>query len=135
MRIIATARALLVNPKGEILLVRRSATDPRHAGKWDIPGGQLDPGESISDTVRREALEEIGYELRDPQLVYGISAARPEGTGTWLFFVERVAENIEVTLSHEHDDYKWVPFADLPSHSEFPVIRSMHEFLTTHHII
>ena len=41
--------------QGKILLERRS-----DCGLWGLPGGRIDPGESISETVIREALEETG---------------------------------------------------------------------------
>jgi mutator protein MutT len=135
MAIFATARVLLVNSANELLIVRRSATDPRHAGKWDIPGGRLEPGEDVMTAAIRETEEEIGVAVKNPQLVFGMSKTRYEGTGTWIFFLERVENNPKITLSNEHDDYKWVLFAGLPNYTEAPVLLQMHKFLTDQHII
>jgi len=139
MAIFATARILLVNSKNELLIVRRSATDPRHAGEWDIPGGRLEPGEDVMAAGIRETEEEVGVTARNPQLVFGMSKTRVDGTGTWIFFLERLSlsgdENPEIILSNEHDQYKWVPFKDLPNYTEAVVLLEMHTFLTTHNII
>jgi 8-oxo-dGTP diphosphatase len=41
------------------LCARRSAP-PRLAGKWEFPGGKVEPGESDEEAVVRECLEELG---------------------------------------------------------------------------
>jgi len=45
-----------------LLLVRRG-TDPE-AGRWSIPGGRVEPGETLAAAVEREALEETGLVVR-----------------------------------------------------------------------
>jgi 8-oxo-dGTP pyrophosphatase MutT (NUDIX family) len=118
-----------------VLVVRRSPADFRHPRTWDIPGGRLDPGEDIRAAAIREAQEEVGITPRNPRVVFGISAGRPEGSGTWVFFLERVAANTPVHLSDEHDDYKWVPFVELPKYVHFQVLLSMHEYVTEHDLL
>ncbi len=49
---------------GEILLIRRSDN-----GHWGIPGGYVEPGESVSRAVARETREETGYEVEVGRLV------------------------------------------------------------------
>ena len=53
--IVPSANVIVVNNKGEILLIRRTDN-----GNWAVPGGGMDPGESITDTAVRETLEETG---------------------------------------------------------------------------
>ena len=45
----------------KVLLGER--TGAHGAGTWALPGGQLEPGESIEDCARREVFEETGLEL------------------------------------------------------------------------
>jgi ADP-ribose pyrophosphatase YjhB (NUDIX family) len=53
--IVPSANVVVVNNQGEILLIRRTDN-----GNWAVPGGGMDPGESITDTAVRETLEETG---------------------------------------------------------------------------
>lgn len=129
MHIMVTCRSLLLTSDNEVLIVRRSATDSRHPGTWDIPGGRAEPGETTTATVVRETLEEVGVQLLQPQLVYAVSKPRPEGSGTWLFFAERVDKDIEIALSEEHDDYQWVPFGELAQYTVFSVLTDMQAYI------
>ena len=59
---ITSVRAI-VRRAAEILVVR----DP---GRWHIlPGGRREPGETIEQTLRREILEETGWEIGAPRLL------------------------------------------------------------------
>jgi len=48
----------------KVLLTRRSDN-----GRWCLPGGGMDPGESAEETCIREALEETGLQVKVTKLV------------------------------------------------------------------
>lgn len=50
--------AVLLDRQDRVLLIKRG-TAPA-IGLWSIPGGRLEPGESLADAGRREVLEETG---------------------------------------------------------------------------
>ncbi len=53
--------AALINEKGEILLSTRP--QPKvYAGYWELPGGKVEAGETMTEALKRELLEELGIE-------------------------------------------------------------------------
>jgi ADP-ribose pyrophosphatase YjhB (NUDIX family) len=56
--IVPAASAVVTNPEGEILLQRRADND-----LWALPGGTMDLGERIAETVVREVREETGLSV------------------------------------------------------------------------
>lgn len=61
------AGAFVFNPAGEVLLTKR-AKEPAK-GKFGIPGGFLDVGESAEDGLRREIREEVNLAVTDLRLL------------------------------------------------------------------
>jgi ADP-ribose pyrophosphatase YjhB (NUDIX family) len=66
---VATAAGIILT-KGDQLLTVIRAKDPAR-GKLALPGGFVDPGERAEDTVRRECLEEIGWQ---PETMYFLAS-------------------------------------------------------------
>ncbi|MEQ9825737.1 MAG: NUDIX domain-containing protein [Puniceicoccaceae bacterium] len=60
----AAAGALVCDEQNRLLMVQR-AKDPSK-GKWGLPGGFIDAGESVEQALLRECREEIGIEIESP---------------------------------------------------------------------
>jgi 8-oxo-dGTP diphosphatase len=65
--LVACVGAVVQDPTGRLLLIRRGH-DP-HAGLWSLPGGRVEPGESLEEAVRREVREETGLLVRPGAVV------------------------------------------------------------------
>jgi len=64
-RLVPAATAIMFDETGEkVLLTQRSDN-----GRWCLPGGAMDPGESAEEACEREAMEETGLEVRVTRLV------------------------------------------------------------------
>ncbi|ATP39978.1 DNA mismatch repair protein MutT [Solibacillus sp. R5-41] len=59
-KIIVTGGALIKDGTGRILLQKRS-----DYGDWGLPGGAMEPGESIEETMIREVKEETGINVKE----------------------------------------------------------------------
>ena len=116
------------------LLTRRVPRLSSHAGQWALPGGRLDPGETVLDAALREMREEIGLALSPDQLL-GRLDAYPTRSGyeitPFVFWAADLsgmeANPAEVASIHhfglsEFDREGSPEFIDIPE-SERPVIR------------
>ena len=72
------AFGLVVNGKREVLMIQRGYG--RDKGKWSLPGGMRDKGESLKRTAVRETLEETGIRMTADSLYYRNKSGRLE---TW----------------------------------------------------
>ena len=54
-----SAHAVITDETGRVLLLRATYGDRR----WGLPGGAVDPGETLHETVVRECKEELGCDV------------------------------------------------------------------------
>lgn len=106
------------------ILIRRK-TDGRYlvltSSKWeenplrsqapDLPGGLVEDGETITEGLQRELQEEIGSRVDEHslRLVFASTHVNDEenrSTTFLLYFAE--VDELEVTLSWEHESFEWV---------------------------
>ncbi len=67
-RIVVVGAALL--DAGRLLAARRSAP-PELSGRWELPGGKVEPGERAEDALTRELAEELGVDAEPVERVPG----------------------------------------------------------------
>jgi 8-oxo-dGTP diphosphatase len=97
--------------KGErVLIARRKSTD-RFAGRWEFPGGKIEPGETPESCLKREIMEEFGVETRVGRLL-GSARADSPGLSIELDAYEAFPNGGEFEL-RDHDDLRWVLPAEL----------------------
>ena len=61
-KIIDVAVGLLIRPDGKLLLGQRPEGKP-WSGWWELPGGKLEPGETVQQALSRELHEELGIQV------------------------------------------------------------------------
>ena len=106
-----TVCAAIIREKGMILVSSRPASKAA-AGKWEFPGGKVEPGESYGDCIKREMLEELGLEVIPMDVVFDIIHHYPAGA-IRLVFLRCLRKNGSEAVAKEGQEFRWIPLKEL----------------------
>ncbi len=96
---------------GKILLIRKKKGHGR--GKWNGPGGRMEPGESPEDCLRRELEEEIGIRVKSERMIGNLTFYE-EGKLDWLVYIFRI-EAYEGQPNESGEALpRWFPLNEIP---------------------
>ncbi|MCK5667434.1 MAG: NUDIX hydrolase, partial [Thiotrichaceae bacterium] len=104
---------IVFNTQDEVLMIKRNKAPA--SGQWSIPGGQLEPGESLECACRREVSEETGIEVEVKSLV-AVVERRIENFHYVIidFLVEIVPDtNIQPVPQTDVSAARWLPLSEL----------------------
>lgn len=108
---------------GRALLVRRGKEPLR--GRWVVPGGTVELGETLEAAVVREVREETGLLVRPLEVVKVFDAIERDGTEVRFHYVVvdyRCAfESGELRAASDADAAAWVAEADLAAYDLPPL--------------
>ena len=68
---------------GKILLVKRGSEPGK--GKWSIPGGIVELGETVKEAIAREVEEETGLRVEAHSLIDVVNDLEPDEKGRWRY--------------------------------------------------
>ncbi|BAU85810.1 mutT protein [Streptomyces laurentii] len=107
--VVVVAGALV--DEGRLLAARRS-TPAELAGRWELPGGKREPGESSEEALVRELREELGVETEIGERVPGEWVLKP-GYVLWVWAVR--LRSGRPAPQQEHDELRWLTRDELDS--------------------
>ena len=107
-----SVKVVVLDDEGRCLLLKRSMSSKGNPGRWDFPGGKVDSGEDFEEALLREVTEETGLKISLERVLATAESESPAARVVYLIMKGRV-ESGQVKLSHEHDDFAWVPRRDL----------------------
>ncbi|HIH74818.1 MAG TPA: NUDIX domain-containing protein [Methanosarcina sp.] len=116
---IVSVYALIRNEKGEFLLLRRSENSRTNPGKWDLPGGKVNPGESLKEGVIREVWEETGISIVSGDIAGEVNFELSEKKVIAIVFDGGYVIS-DVKLSYEHMEYTWISLENILAMEELP---------------
>lgn len=113
--------AVITDSEGRVLLLKRTYGDLN----WGLPGGGVDPGETIHQAILRECREEIGLEVQEPVLT-GFYYHSRINAQVGIFRCSIPEEGV-IRLSAEHSDYRWVPIPELSEVQRVRVLDALND--------
>ncbi|WP_243074245.1 (deoxy)nucleoside triphosphate pyrophosphohydrolase [Microbacterium sp. SS28] len=113
--------AAVIERDGLILACRRRA-EKSAGGRWEFPGGKVEPGETPTAALVREIREELGIGIR----VTGLLTDDVTGPIRLICLLAELEDDAP-TASTDHDELRWVEPARLGSlawaDADLPAVR------------
>jgi 8-oxo-dGTP diphosphatase len=102
-----SSHAVITNENLDVLVLKANYGD----GNWGLPGGALEPAETIHEALERECKEEIGCDVR---IIY-LSGAYYHSAYNSQAFIFRceIGSEAKIKLSSEHTEYKYQAVATM----------------------
>ena len=113
---------------GKILLEKRKNEPGR--GKWSIPGGLVELGEGVEQTVVREVMEETGLEVEKPSLIDIVDNVTRDRSGEIRYHFVIIDFSVKLkggTLKAQSDaeELRWVAFDEV---EKYDLTKTFREF-------
>jgi 8-oxo-dGTP diphosphatase len=103
----------LISHNGKILLLQESTkyVEGTQAGKFDVVGGRITPGEKFEEGLIREIFEETGLKVKIGKPFF-VNESWPTIKGVKCqiirVFFEAFSQSEKVTLGEDHENYVWL---------------------------
>lgn len=101
-----------IHKDGKMFTARRADTKKFLPGKYELPGGHIEFGETMVDGLKREIMEELGFDVVAGDPFHAFTYTRDNETVHSIevdYFVTLADPNQSIELNPEdHSEYRWI---------------------------
>jgi 8-oxo-dGTP diphosphatase len=116
---VACVGVVVRDGSGRILVVRRAR--PPSEGLWSIPGGRVEPGETLAEAARREVREETGLDVDVQEILGHVDIPHGDIVYDVADFAATVSGNVPpLAAGDDARDARWVTAGELRDLSTTP---------------
>jgi 8-oxo-dGTP diphosphatase len=108
-------------------VLHRSLTNDYTPGKWDIPGGTVEPGETPEAALEREVFEETALRVHAKDILHvftNCDQVPVRQTLQVIYLADYVEGTVRLNLN-EHDAYRWLKKSDIRTLDTIPFLDSL----------
>ncbi len=111
---------IVILQNGKLLLAKRGNEPAK--GKWSIPGGVVELGESLEEAVAREAKEETGLEVEAPRLLDVVDQMDLDESGRVKYhfvivdYILKIRDG-EPKAASDVEELRWVELSDVETYN------------------
>ncbi|WP_019072019.1 (deoxy)nucleoside triphosphate pyrophosphohydrolase [Streptomyces hokutonensis] len=98
--------------RGGLLLAARRSAPPELAGRWELPGGKVEPGERPEAALVRELREELGVDAETVARVPGEWPLKPPYV-LQVWTARLLPGSPRPRPLQDHDELRWLAPADI----------------------
>lgn len=120
----------VVVSEGRLLMVRRGRNPG--VGRWSIPGGRVEPGETLEQAVVRELMEETGVRGECEALMGSLERRGPDHHFVILDYRMRQVGTEDPVAGDDAAEAAWVPLAEVTQRS---LVEGLASFLADHGVV
>ena len=119
--------AALIEKDNKVLIAKRLTGDPNVFGKWEFPGGKVEPEENEFKAIEREIKEEFELDIKANSFITNNVCEYPNKTvDLRLYSCDYVCGEFKL---HDHSEYKWVVKKELLSYDLAPADIPLAEYI------
>lgn len=97
----------------KVLILKRADNDDCEPGKWCVPGGGVESGETFEDSLFREVYEETHCEVLEYDYFKSIFVGSSLRV---IYFFGSVVDELGIKMNYEHSNFKWIGFDEIDNY-------------------
>lgn len=121
--------AVVLDRTGRLLLIERGRGPG--VGQWSVPGGRVEPGETLEAAVEREVGEETGLDVCCGPFLGWVQRIDQDHHFVILDFLAEPVDGTAVSAGDDAASVAWVSSSDL---DRYPLVDGLADFLDQHQV-